>query len=115
MSFVLVPERKGSAPLLCTLTGGRWLAPMPLVGVDLVTSLARIGDRRWLVAGRASDGSGWLGLYEPLSFRLDRLPTAAPTFLAVAGEAERGVGLACGLALLSDLTFLLFRGPLGPL
>ncbi|MGZ3416552.1 MAG: serine/threonine-protein kinase [Polyangiales bacterium] len=94
-AFVFAPDR--GQPMLYGLCGGRWLAPLSL-DVDVVTALARIGDRRWLVAGRARDGGGWLGVYEPLSFRVERLPTnAAPTFLGAAGLPERGVGLACGL------------------
>jgi serine/threonine protein kinase len=95
-AFVFASDR-GPSPMLYGLCGGRWLAPLSL-DVDVVTALARVGDRRWLVAGRARDGGGWLGVYDPLSFRVERLPTsAAPTFLAAAGLPSRGVGLACGL------------------
>ncbi|MBI2393423.1 MAG: hypothetical protein HYV09_27815 [Deltaproteobacteria bacterium] len=87
----------GHSPMLHAVCGGRWLAPPPLPDVDVVTALARVDDRRWLVAGRGREGGGWLGVYEPLSFRVDRLPTSSPTFLAAAGLPELGVGVACGL------------------
>jgi serine/threonine protein kinase len=95
----LVLAGPDGAPMLAGLSGGRWLEPIALAGVDVVTALARVGESRWLVAGRARDGAGWLALFEPLRFRVERfaLP-AAPTFLAAVGLPERELGLACGLS-----------------
>ena len=53
----------GKPPQLCCLTGRRWLKPLSLPDVAAVTNLARIADSKWLVVGRARDGTP-LGLGE---------------------------------------------------
>jgi serine/threonine protein kinase len=95
---VFVFADPAGAPSLYCICGGRWLEPLVLDGVDVVTALARIADDRWLVVGRARDGAGWLGTYHPLRFRIDPLPSAgARTWLGAAALADAHVGVACGL------------------
>ncbi len=85
-------------PSLYCLCGGRWLEPLVLEGVDVVTSIARIADEAWLVCGRASDGHAYLAVYKPLRFRIQRLAVdQVRTFLAAAGDPQRELGLACGI------------------
>lgn len=98
-AFVFASDAPFAPPIVSAVSGGRWLAPLPLGDVEVITALARLDDRRWMLAGRGRDGAGWLGVYEPLAFRIDRVHVpSAPTFLAAAGLPERAIGLACGLA-----------------
>jgi serine/threonine protein kinase len=85
-------------PSLYSICGGRWLEPLPLDGVDVVNSLARLEDEAWLVAGRATDGQAYLAIHRPLRFRVDRLAIGhVRTLLAAAATPHRELGLACGL------------------
>jgi len=85
-------------PALYCICGGRWLEPITLEGVDLVTSIAHIADEEWLVSGRASDGKPYLAVHRPLRFRVDRLALSdTRTMLATAGNPQREIGLSCGL------------------
>lgn len=85
-------------PALYCICGGRWLEPIVLDGVDVVTSIARIADDEWLVAGRAADGGAYLAIHRPLRFRVDRLAfEQARTMLAAAGNPQRELGVGCGI------------------
>lgn len=94
---VLVGQTAGAPPTLCALTGRRWLRPLPLPDVAVVTSLSRVEDARWLLTGRRADGRGFVALYAPLDWEVK--PLGAPevrAFLACAGRPDLGVGLATG-------------------
>jgi len=85
-------------PSLYSICGGRWLEPLVLDGVDVVTAIARVEDEAWLVSGRATDGQAYLAIHRPLRFRVDRLGVGqARTLLAAAADPQRELGLACGL------------------
>ncbi len=86
-------------PALYCICGGRWLEPIILDGVDVITSMARIADEEWLVSGRATDGNAYLAIHRPLRFRVDRLALddRARTMLAAAGSPQRESGVGCGL------------------
>jgi len=94
---VLVGQSPGGPPTLCALSGRRWLKPLPLPEVTALSSLARVDDTHWLLAGRGADGRGFAALYAPLDWEVERLPApAVRAYLACAGEVDREVGLATG-------------------
>ncbi len=94
---VLVGQSPGGPPTLCALSGKRWLKPLPLPEVSSVSSLARIDDARWILAGRGADGRGFAALYSPLDWEVERLDAVASesvrAYLACAGQVDREVGL----------------------
>jgi serine/threonine protein kinase len=94
---VLVGQSPGGPPTLCALTGKRWLKPLPLPDVAVLSSLARVSDAQWLIAGRAADGRGFTALYAPLDWEVTRLqgPTVR-AYLACAGQSEREIGISTG-------------------
>jgi hypothetical protein len=94
---VLVGQSPGGPPTLCALAGKRWLKPLPLPDVAALSSIARVADTQWLIAGRGADGRGFTAVYSPLDWEVARL--AGPTvraYLACAGLGEREVGLSTG-------------------
>jgi serine/threonine protein kinase len=104
---VLVGQSPGGPPTLCALSGGRWLKPLPLPDMAALSSLARVDDTHWLLAGRGADGRGFAALYSPLDWEIERLEspvragehTQAPSvraYLACAGQLDRDQGLATG-------------------
>jgi serine/threonine protein kinase len=94
---VLVGQSEGAPPTLCALSARRWLKPLPLADVATLTSIARIEDDRWLLAGRGADGQGYAAIYSPLDWEVQRIPApSVRAFLACAGQWGRGVGLAAG-------------------
>ena len=94
---VLVGQSPGGPPTLCALSGKRWLRPLPLPDVAALSSLARVEDTKWLISGRGVDGRGFVALYAPLDWEVERLdgPTVR-AYLACAGQVDREVGLATG-------------------
>ncbi|MFT3767384.1 MAG: serine/threonine-protein kinase [Minicystis sp.] len=94
---VLVGSSPGGPPTLCALSGGRWLKPLPLPDVAAISSLARIEDAKWLLAGRAHDGRAFAAIYAPLDWEVQRLDTpSVRAYLACAGQVDRQVGVATG-------------------
>jgi len=94
---VVIGERAGSPPLLCALSGGRWLKPLPVAQMSTVMSLARIDDTHWLIAGRGMDGRGLAALYSPLMWEVE--PLVVPesrALVACCGSVERELGVAVG-------------------
>lgn len=82
---------------LHTLIGRRWLKPFPLTNVVAVTSMARVGDATWLLAGRKTGGGGIAALYNPLDWELQ--PLASPdvrAYLACGGHPDIAVGVVAG-------------------
>ena len=94
---VLVRVAQGEPPTLCTMIGRRWLRPLPLPDVAVLSSVARIDDARWLLAGRGVDGRGFAALYLPLEWEVLRMQTPhVRAFLASAGQPDSQTGLATG-------------------
>jgi serine/threonine protein kinase len=92
-----VGVRLGAPPMLYALVGRRWLKPLPLHQVAVVSSLARVGDARWLVTGRGTDGRGLAAIYSPLDWQIDRFdPGIVTEFSSCEGLLDRGVGLCSG-------------------
>lgn len=94
---VLVGQSPGGPPTLCALAGKRWLKPLPLPDVAALTSLARIADAQWLLAGRGADGRGFVAVYSPLDWEVERLrgPNVR-AYLAAAGSLDRELGVGTG-------------------
>jgi len=94
---VLVGRAMGSPPMLCARSGKRWLKPLVLADVVALSSLARVEDARWLIAGRGADGKGYVGLYSPLDWEVCRLSALdARAYLACSGQYDRDLGVATG-------------------
>jgi serine/threonine protein kinase len=84
-------------PLLMALSGRRWLKPLPIEGVARITSLARIEDTRWLVAGRTVEGRGYAGVCSPLEWEVE--PIEAPpvrAMLTCGGDPALQIGVIGG-------------------
>ena len=82
---------------LHTLIGRRWLKPFPLTHVAAVTSMARVGDASWLIAGRKHGGGGLAGLYSPLDWELEPLESPdVRAYLACGGHPDIAVGVVAG-------------------
>ena len=94
---VLVRVAQGEPPTLCTMIGRRWLRPLALDDVAVLSSLSRIDDARWLLAGRGTDGRGYAALFMPLEWDVVRLRTPhVRAFLSASGHPDSQVGLATG-------------------
>ncbi|MFO0551093.1 MAG: serine/threonine-protein kinase [Polyangiaceae bacterium] len=94
---VLVGTAPDAPPVLSCLTSRRWLKPLPLPDVAAVIGLTRVADAKWLVVGRAKDGSGYAALYRPLDWAVERIDTPlVRAFIACSGEISASTGLAVG-------------------
>lgn len=83
------------AVLACV--GQRWLKPFPLPDILALPALVRVGDERWLVAGRQRSGGAFLASFMPLEGQLERLtPDPIRAYLAGASSAEAGLGAVVG-------------------
>ncbi len=94
---VLIGLGASTPPALHALVGSRWLKPLFVEEAMMLTSLARIDDERWLVAGRDRDGRAMAAIYRPLAWELERV--AAPNaraLLACAGQPDEGSAIAVG-------------------
>jgi eukaryotic-like serine/threonine-protein kinase len=94
---VLIGSSPGQPTTLYAVCGGRWLKPLPLDGVQSVSSLARLDDTRWLLAGRSREGAGFAAIATPTEWEVAFIgvPTAR-ALLACAGHRDRGTGLVAG-------------------
>jgi hypothetical protein len=94
---VFVGVTNDARPALYALAGRRWLKPLPLENVAALSSIARVGDDRWLLAGRTVDRAGFVALYAPLEWEITRIETPpVRAFLRSAGQPDRQLGLAVG-------------------
>src|SRR5262249_46633985 len=90
-------QSPGGPPTLCAIIGKRWLKPLPLPDVAALSSLARVGDAHWLLAGRGADGQGFVALYSPLDWEIERLPgPSVRAYLACAGQVDGDTGIVAG-------------------
>ncbi len=82
---------------LWACVAGRWLKPLPLPDVVAITALVRLGNERWVVAGRSREGAAFLGDYFPLQWRLEPLPAdPVRAYLGGAGGLDWGMGVVAG-------------------
>ena len=92
-----IATRPASPPLLAGISGGRWLKPLPVPRAASLTTLARLDETRWIVGGRGTDGRGYAGIYSPLRWEVDALPTAETrAWLDSASRLERDVSMLVG-------------------
>jgi serine/threonine protein kinase len=94
---VAFATQPGGPPVLYGISNKRWLKPLALGDLSFVLGLERLDDERWLVAGRRSNGTGYLGVYAPLRWEL--YPISTPqvrAYTACATAPELGIGLAVG-------------------
>ena len=92
-----VGRRPGSPPTLYAMSGRRWMKPLVLDGVAHVSTLLRVDDTRWLVAGRLLRGTGFAALYEPMLWELKALDVpSVRSFVGGAGSVERDLVLVAG-------------------
>ena len=94
---IVVSLDETGVPTLHTLVGRRWLKPLPLPNVVSVTSMARVGDATWLLAGRKTGGGGIAALYSPLDWDLQPLESPdVRAYLACGGHPDNCVGVVAG-------------------
>jgi serine/threonine protein kinase len=92
-----IATRPGTPPLLCGISGGRFLKPLPVPQATSLTALSRLDETHWLVGGRGSDGRGFAGVYAPLRWEVEALPSAETrAWLDSASREERDVSLLVG-------------------
>jgi len=94
---VVVYVDEYGTPTLHALVGRRWLKALPLPDVATVTSIARVGDATWLLAGRRISGGGFAALFHPLTWEFE--PIQSPyvrAYLACGGHPDNGVGVVAG-------------------
>ncbi len=84
---VILAQTDKKVPLLCPLVGRRWLKPFAIEGVAHISSLARIDEEIWLLAGRKLSGEAWVAIYEPL--QLELRPMELPGVRALLACASR--------------------------
>ncbi|HVU05028.1 MAG TPA: serine/threonine-protein kinase [Polyangiaceae bacterium] len=88
---------EGFTPFLYGLSGKRWLRELPVPEAASLLGLARFDEERWIVAGRRRGGGAFAGLYSPLRWEVQPLPSPPiRTFTACAAVAEVGVGVVVG-------------------
>ncbi|HEX2879505.1 MAG TPA: hypothetical protein VHO25_08200, partial [Polyangiaceae bacterium] len=98
--LVAVQHRQDACPLVWTLAARRWLRPLELPAAALITTLQRLDDTRWVVAGRSgstgptagSAGGGFAAIVSPLEFQVEVLPVPeVRAFTAGASLFERSL------------------------
>ncbi len=92
-----IATRPGSPPLLCGISGGRWLRPLPVPNAASLTTLTQLDETHWLVGGRGTDGRGFAGVYSPLRWEVEGLPPAETrAWLSSASRPERDLSILVG-------------------
>jgi len=95
---VIVANDDAGVRSLHTLVGRRWVKPCEVPGAAAITSIARVGDARWLIAGRSIRGTAIAALYSPLDFELTPLATPdVRAYLACSGHPDTELGIAVGV------------------
>lgn len=94
---VLVGNPPGSPPHLYTVCGGRWFKPLPLPRFSAVTSIGRLDDARWLLAGRTREGTGFVAIATPTEWDVTVVATPATrALLSSAAHRDRATGVVVG-------------------
>jgi hypothetical protein len=87
----------GVPPLLCAVSGGRWLRPLPVPSASVLLSLVRVDEERWLACGRSAEGRGFAAMYAPLDWEIQALPPFETRVLtSSASRPERQLAIAVG-------------------
>jgi serine/threonine protein kinase len=94
---VMIGSLPGAPPLLCAVSGGRWMRPLPVPSASVLLSLTRFDDERWLLCGRGAEGKGFSAIYSPLGWDVHTLPPIETRALtACASRPERGLAISVG-------------------
>ena len=94
---VLVGNPPGQPPQLYTVCGGRWFKPLPLGNFAAVTSLGRLDDARWLLAGRTREATGFAAIATPTDWDVSVVAVPATrALLACAAHRDRRAGTIVG-------------------
>jgi eukaryotic-like serine/threonine-protein kinase len=94
---VLVGVRGSEPPLLCGISGRRWIKPATIGRAAVISSLALLDGSRWIVTGRSNANEGFVALYEPLMWHVEPLPSSGTrAYLASAARPELAMGIAVG-------------------
>lgn len=94
---VVVAEPPGETPALCALAAGRWLKPLLVPAAKAIGAVTRLSDTRWVVAGRGSDGHGFVAIYSPLDWDLEWLEVPiCRAYVAAASLAHRELVVVVG-------------------
>ena len=73
------------------------MKPLPLEGVAHVSTLIRMDDTTWLVAGRLLRGAGFAALYRPMLWELAALEVPpVRAFVGGASSLDRELALLAG-------------------
>jgi eukaryotic-like serine/threonine-protein kinase len=95
---VIVASDDSATISVHTLVGRRWLKPFPLQSASAVSSAARVGDARWMLAGRTAQGNGFAGIFSPLEFDFAALRTQnVRAFLSCGGHPDCEIGVTGGV------------------
>jgi eukaryotic-like serine/threonine-protein kinase len=94
---ILVGSPPGLPLNMYTVCGGRWFKPLPLPHFAAVTSIGRLDDMRWLLAGRTRDATGFVAIATPTDWDVSVVATPATrALLSCAGHRDRGTGTVVG-------------------
>jgi eukaryotic-like serine/threonine-protein kinase len=94
---VFAAEASGTWPLLYGFTSRRWMRPVPVEGITSINGIARLDDERFVFVGRSASGGGVLGIFWPLHWHIEWVPTpTVPAFLSVAAMPDQHTGVAGG-------------------
>jgi hypothetical protein len=94
---VVVAMHAGLPPALMARVGRRWLRPLHLPDMAVVSGLCQLQDEQWLVVGRSTSGAAAAMRYKPLLWELE--PVAVPrsrALLACTSRYGRGLAMAVG-------------------
>jgi serine/threonine protein kinase len=95
---IIVATDQDRVASIHTLVGRRWIKPYPMPGVAAVSSVARVGDAHWLLAGRSVHGTGFASMFAPLDFELTALQAPkVRAFLACGGHPDCEIGVVAGV------------------
>ncbi|MBN1605907.1 MAG: serine/threonine protein kinase [Polyangiaceae bacterium] len=94
---VVVAMRSGLPPALVARAGRRWLRPLHLPDMAVVSGLCQLQEEQWLVVGRSTSGAAAAVRYKPLLWELQSvvLPRSR-ALLACSSRYGRGLAVAVG-------------------
>jgi serine/threonine protein kinase len=94
---VVVATRAGLPPALMARVGRRWLRPLHLPDMAVVSGLCQLEEEQWLVVGRSTTGSAAALRYKPLLWELEAVAVPrSRALLACTSRYGRGLAMAVG-------------------
>ena len=67
---IAIAATDAGPPVLHAMVGTHWLKGLPADGIATISSVSRMNDEEWLVAGRTVEDKGFAAIYAPLSWEL---------------------------------------------